>query len=350
MYYSIKSDIVKVGDTVTYELNGKIRTHTILPFTEIWKPVSMSGAYDSPYTRPEDTTGADPNNGTISEKTPVAQALLGKRVNETFSYVVNGRNFSGKVVKIEYIQKSVSTQDVPADNVDEVASNGVNNAEGANLKSGKLCIKQGGFYYNVSGNDALLLHKYLGYKTFGVNVMRTGFPVARRDAVLKKIDALGIDYDVFDRNDKIIISRRFSHNNYEVVDENEFTQTQSAVASDKTSRSTAKTKQSKLELYIPVLQALSEGINLYTGEIINGIDEQLQNDLGELLLYFEDKQRKQAVAKESNPNMGQSWTQEEDEQLTQEYNAQMELKEIAKLHGRTTGAIQSRLMRLHLLK
>lgn len=348
MYYESKSNVVKVGDTVTYELNGKNRTHTILPFSEIWKPISMSGAYDSPYTRSEETTGADPNKGTISEKTPVAQALLGKHVDEAFSYVVNGRNFAGKIIKIENTPKP-TTEDKPNVDSAEAVCECPTNVETSNVASGVMLIKQGGFYYNVSGNDALLLHKYLGYKVFGVNVIRTGFPVARRDTVLKKIDALQIDYDVYDINDKLIISQRFSPNNYEELDENEFVPTQPTATSNQTSDSTPKTTQSKIELFVPVLQALSEGINLYTGEVINGIDERLQNDLSELLLYFEDKQRKRVRAKEDNPNMGQSWTQDEDEQLAQEYNAKMDLKEIAKLHGRTAGAIQSRLLKLHLI-
>ena len=38
---------------------------------------------------------------------------------------------------------------------------------------GVMIIKQGGCYYNVSGNDALILNKYLGYKLYGINQYRT---------------------------------------------------------------------------------------------------------------------------------------------------------------------------------
>jgi hypothetical protein len=48
---------------------------------------------------------------------------------------------------------------------------------------GMLEIKQGGYYYNVSGNDALILNKYLGYKLYGIKQFRTGFPVVGEKTV-----------------------------------------------------------------------------------------------------------------------------------------------------------------------
>ena len=83
---------------------------------------------------------------------------------------------------------------------------------------GILIIRQGGFYYNVSGNDALILNKYLGYKLYGIKEYKTGFPVKGEKTVLKKIDTLGMDYDLLDQNGSIVKSMRFENNRYEIID------------------------------------------------------------------------------------------------------------------------------------
>ncbi len=44
-------------------------------------------------------------------------------------------------------------------------------------------------------------------------------------------------------------------------------------------------------------------------------------------------------------NTGLRWTEEEDARLIAEYKAGMKLSEIAKAHGRTNGAVISRLQR-----
>ena len=69
---------------------------------------------------------------------------------------------------------------------------------------GVLIIRQGGYYYNVSGNDALILNKYLGYKLYGVKKFRTGFPVSAEKTVLKKLDTLEMNYDLIDKTEKEI--------------------------------------------------------------------------------------------------------------------------------------------------
>lgn len=84
-------------------------------------------------------------------------------------------------------------------------------------EDGVMTIKQGGFYYNVSGNDALILHKYFGYKLFGVKTLRTGFPVAGEKTVLSKLDTLSINYDLIDKDGNVVVSKRFENNLYETI-------------------------------------------------------------------------------------------------------------------------------------
>lgn len=49
------------------------------------------------------------------------------------------------------------------------------------------------------------------------------------------------------------------------------------------------------------------------------------------------------IIRDNKRNAGASWTEEEDNSLIEEFEAGMKLSEIAKLHGRTNGAIRSRL-------
>ena len=85
-------------------------------------------------------------------------------------------------------------------------------------KDGVITVKQGGFYYNVSGNDAFILHKHFGYKLYGVNAPRTGFPVNGGESVFKKLDALSINYDVYGKEGELLISKRFDNNTYEIIE------------------------------------------------------------------------------------------------------------------------------------
>ena len=52
---------------------------------------------------------------------------------------------------------------------------------------------------------------------------------------------------------------------------------------------------------------------------------------------------KTAARKEAPANVGASWNEEEDARLAEEYRSGMKIAEIAREHGRTSGAIRSRL-------
>lgn len=213
-----------------------------------------------------------------------------------------------------------------------------------------IYIKQGGFYFNVSGNDALILHKYLGYKLYGIKTCRTGFPVYGQKTVLKKLDKLSINYDLYNQNGELIESKRFPNNKYEIIDQSEYPLESFLISNKKKYTDSNGAKCSKSEFFIKTLQSLSEGVNPYTGEIMSGFDDKLRNDLFEIILYFDKKTKREVERKEKYNNAGQPWSNEEDDQLIEEYNNKISLKEISKIHNRTTGAIKLRLLHLHQIK
>ena len=71
---------------------------------------------------------------------------------------------------------------------------------------GVMNIFRRGCFYNVYGNDALLLNKHFGYNiTLNVtDVECTGFNLKCRDAVFKRLVDLRINYDVYDQSGRIV--------------------------------------------------------------------------------------------------------------------------------------------------
>lgn len=205
-----------------------------------------------------------------------------------------------------------------------------------------MYIKQGGLYYNVSGNDALILHKHLGYKLYGVNVPRTGFPVRARESVLKRLDILSIDYDLINQAGDVILSKRFDENRYEILSEES-----AASVAAKDEKKSFKTRAST---YITILQGLSENVDVTTGEVVDGLSEEVKLQLFEMSLYFDKRLKAKERLDTDYPARGKLWTPEEDERLLAGYREGMTLKELSERHQRTRGAIQTRLLMLTAIK
>ena len=217
--------------------------------------------------------------------------------------------------------------------------------------NGVLIIRQGGYYYNVSGNDALILNKYLGYKLYGVKKFRTGFPVSAEKTVLKKLDTLEMNYDLIDKTEKVLVSKRFEQNRYEIIDPEYPIK---GVAPDleepqKILKNKKKSFKEKLSQYIDILQGLSEGVNILTGEVVKDLDKELKLYLFEMSLYFDNKLKSKEKLEEKYPQHGQKWTEEEDEQLLSEYKQGKTVKELSSIHQRGEGSVRSRLIKLGVL-
>lgn len=189
-------------------------------------------------------------------------------------------------------------------------------------------IRENKDFYNVIGNDALIFNKYFGYKLYGAKVPRTGFPKGGLNKIIGKLDDLSIDYDVINGDGMITVSRRFETNKYEVIED--------------TAKKPIVNKNSRINDYKSVLVGLSEGVNVITGEIIVGIDFQMKSKLCEIADYLSNRSKLEEK-KKTFPNQGAPWSIDEDEQLFREFRNGLSVKEISRIHGRSSGAIESRL-------
>ena len=99
-----------------------------------------------------------------------------------------------------------------------------------------------------------------------------------------------------------------------------------------------------------IISTLADGVDPTTGEVL--ADDSIYNKgeviraLYTVLDYLDvDKLRKQLPQ-----NAGKPWTESEDNKLHDEFNSMMKIADIAKKHGRTYKAIESRLDHLGLKK
>lgn len=98
---------------------------------------------------------------------------------------------------------------------------------------------------------------------------------------------------------------------------------------------------------VELLSAVAQGINPFTGEVLAENCVCNQAEMIRALYCVLNEVNPLLEKKKSQPqNAWKPWTQEEEEQLLQEYRADMTLSAIAKAHGRSRGAIESRLMDL----
>ena len=214
--------------------------------------------------------------------------------------------------------------------------------------NGIITIKQEGFYYSVSGNDALIFNHYFGYKLYGKNILRTGFPVVGEKTVLAKLDALSMNYDLFDKDGNIVVSKRFENNLYEIISMNGAT----IINEDRLPKvqPIKMNFKEKMEYYSGILNGLSEGVNVVTGEMIDGLDPEIKLQLLEMSKYFDQRLKSKERQEDKYSQQGQKWSQEEDEQLLSEYREGKTIKEISEIHSRSNGAIRSRLLGLGVLE
>lgn len=109
---------------------------------------------------------------------------------------------------------------------------------------------------------------------------------------------------------------------------------------------------------LTIIQTLADGIDPQTGEVLS--DQSPFNQppviralhaatlaLSRTIELPSDSQ--QAPSPKKADNAGRSWSPEEDLQLKADYESGVDPKALAQRHGRTTGAIKSRLVKLGLL-
>lgn len=99
---------------------------------------------------------------------------------------------------------------------------------------------------------------------------------------------------------------------------------------------------------VDILEAIEEGANPITGEIYDQ-EQLIKND--SFRTTIKKLYKKYVKGAETHPNRaGESWDEEEDKRLEEEYLSGISVNEIARLHGRTRGAIVARLKRKKLIE
>ncbi len=103
-----------------------------------------------------------------------------------------------------------------------------------------------------------------------------------------------------------------------------------------------------------IIEALANGINPETGEILPA--QSTFNNPSVIRALFVavkalDSAEKRAERARALPdNAGRSWSENEDQELLALFDSSVPIKDIAQKHGRTQGAIASRLVRLGRIK
>ena len=99
-----------------------------------------------------------------------------------------------------------------------------------------------------------------------------------------------------------------------------------------------------------ILRALADGIDPMTGEVLPADNSCNHPDTVRALFtaikaleLIEPRQQKEQSLL---ANAGKAWTQVEDKQLCESFDKGIPIKELAQQHGRTLGAMRSRLERL----
>ena len=99
-----------------------------------------------------------------------------------------------------------------------------------------------------------------------------------------------------------------------------------------------------------LISALAEGVDPFTGEVLAREHLLQQPQVVRALFHAAhalERQGKSAKRAAALPtNAGAAWSEEEDLMLAHEFDFSIPVPEIAKRHGRTKGAITSRLVRL----
>jgi len=100
---------------------------------------------------------------------------------------------------------------------------------------------------------------------------------------------------------------------------------------------------------ISIIRSLSEGVDPYTGEQYPADSPYQMPDTVRALhmaVMALEKQQKSTDRQQSLPSSaGKPWNDDEDKRLLEVYDADTPINEISELHGRTIGAIKSRLVK-----
>jgi hypothetical protein len=99
---------------------------------------------------------------------------------------------------------------------------------------------------------------------------------------------------------------------------------------------------------VEIIQSLADGVHPLTGEVFPS-ESPYQNPHVVRALFVALSALKTSVKtprkEDLPPNAGKPWTKEEDKQLLERFDANTSIAELARLHQRTSGGIQARLVK-----
>lgn len=204
-----------------------------------------------------------------------------------------------------------------------------------------LILVRAGLFYMSWGRSAEILNEILDYKLAYSSKRNIPYTGGTSLSVIQ--DALShnhINYIVIE-GDNIIDRCEFPFFKEVVYNPNYF---------KKENDSNMNIKISDEDI-IYTIEMLLEGVDPTTGEVLD--ENHIIHDLAvqaALSLALKSIQSKQTREKKPAPLAGTPWSQVEDLKLVQEYKSNLSIDEMAKLHGRTLGAIKSRLLHLGLIE
>lgn len=102
------------------------------------------------------------------------------------------------------------------------------------------------------------------------------------------------------------------------------------------------------EYLIRICSELLSGNNPFTGEIFNEKNIMMSQELKTIIqIALNQIEKEEKQKNKTKPiRQGHSWSELEDEQLKSEYINKMSIREICKVHKRSSGAIRARIVRL----
>ena len=98
-----------------------------------------------------------------------------------------------------------------------------------------------------------------------------------------------------------------------------------------------------------IVRVLADGVDPTTGEVLPAASVYNSPEVIRALFALLEYVNKDTV-KDPLRNAGKPWTDIEDDKLREEFLAKIKISDIAKEHGRSYGAIESRLVHLGLKK
>lgn len=117
-----------------------------------------------------------------------------------------------------------------------------------------------------------------------------------------------------------------------------------------TEEKTVSNSYTNIESYISVLQGLLNDTNIFTGEIIDGLDVEIKEKIIGMSKYFEKRIKSKMKKDQQFIRHHQKWTDEEDERLIKEFKEGKTIEELSLLHNRSKEAIRSRLLKVNIFK